>query len=96
MKTLEEFNLIREFLIFQGIKPTVAMVGLEATAWADIVLIAMEWKRDQDVAEEVRKAELDGLSEEELAQRERDVAEEAKRAEDAVLFHSCGHRPERR
>jgi len=95
MKTLEEYNLIRDFLGGQGLQPTVAMVCVEDSKWSDLKFLAREWRTEQDAAEEARQAELDGLTEEELAQREREAAEEAQRQEDEVLFHSCGHRPER-
>ncbi len=95
MKTLEHYHLVRDFLGSQGLQPTVAMLAAPAPEWADLVFLAREWKTARDEAEEARQAELEGLSEEELGQRERDATEEAQREEQRILFHSSGFRPEK-
>lgn len=95
MKTLEEFNRIKEFLGGQGITFSPAVVCVSEPEWKDLAYLAREWKLEQDAAEEERRAELDAMTDEEREQRERDAAEEAQRERDELLFHSCGHRPER-
>lgn len=95
MKTLDDFNRIKEFLGGQGITFSPAVVCVSDPEWRDLAFLAREWKTEQDAAEEARQAELDSMTDEERSQREREAQEEAQREEDDVLFHSCGHRPER-
>jgi len=95
MKTLEDFDLIREFLGAQGIKPTMAMVCAGGPEWQDLVFLAREWKNAQDEAVKQQAEELANLSEDELALRDKQAREEALLENDRVLFHSSGHRPEK-
>lgn len=95
MKTLEEFELVKEFLGGQGIQPTMAMVCASAPEWQDLVFLAKEWK--SQVEEEIKRQEeeLAGLSEEELALRDKEAREKALLENERVLFHSSGYRPEK-
>jgi arsenate reductase-like glutaredoxin family protein len=94
MKTLEEFELVKEFLGGQGIQPTAAMICASGPEWQDLVVLAREWRNARD--EEIRRKEeeLAGLSEEELAQRDREALEAARKADEKLLYHSAGYRPE--
>ena len=96
MKTLEEYNLIRDFLGGQNLQPTVAMVCVKDSEWADLKFLAREWKTAR--GEERAKAEEAeaNLSEDELALRDKQAREEALLENDRVLFHSCGSRPEKK
>ena len=95
MKTLDEFELVKGFLIGQGMKPTVAMVGMSSTAWIDLVIIAREWKSKLDAEEADEKARLEAMTDEEK-DREKEKAEQAAELEkQKALFHSCGSKPER-
>ena len=95
MKTLEEFDLIREFLGAQGIKPTAAMVCANAPEWQDLVYLAKSWKSavDEEIARQ--EEELANLSEDELRLRDKQAREEALLENDRILYHSAGYRPEK-
>ena len=95
MKTLEEFDLIRDFLGAQGIKPTMAMVCANAPEWQDLVYLAKSWKNAQDEAVKQQEEELANLSEDELALRDKQAREEKLLEHDRVKFRSCGYDPER-
>lgn len=91
MKSLEDFTLIREFLISQGIHPTVAMVAMEDKAWQDLAILAGEWK----AAEEERAEDRAYLDPAELEMRDKLEAEERRLEKELLMFHSCGHHPRR-
>jgi len=93
MKTLADFERVREFLESQGIKPTIAMAGLDSGPWTDLVLLSREWQEKLEEEAERVKAEMEGLSEEEIGQRERDAAEEARLENERILYHSSGYEP---
>ena len=95
MKTLEEFELVRDFLGGQGLKPTVAMVCASTSEWQDLVYLAKSWRTQQEEEAARLAEELEGLSEEELAMRERAAEEERQREAQKILFHSSGYRPEK-
>jgi hypothetical protein len=95
VKTLEEFELVRDFLGGQGLKPTTAMICVSSPEWQDLVYLAKSWRTQQEEEVERMRAELDGLSEEELAMRERAAEDERRRENERVLFHSSGYRPEK-
>jgi hypothetical protein len=95
VKTLEEFQLIKEFLGGQGIKPTMAMVCAAGPEWQDLVYLAKSWKsaREEEIAR--KEEELASLSEEELALRDREARDAARLEEERLLYHSAGYRPEK-
>ena len=96
MKTLEEYHAIREFLGAQGLQPTVAMLAAPEPEWKDLVYLAESWQTEMEAEAQAREAELEGLSEEELALHEK-MAEEKRRLEqEELLYHSSGHRPGRK
>ena len=95
MKTLEEFDLIKEFLGGSGIKPTMVMVCAAAPEWQDLVYLAKSWKSAREEEIQRKEEELAGLSEEELAMRDKEAIDQARLEEEALLYHSCGTRPER-
>ena len=96
MKTLDEFELVKDFLKAQGGDPDlVALVAIDNKQWIDVTILAREWRTGKD--EEIAKAaEIEAnLSEDELALRDKQAREEALLENDRVLFHSSGHRPEK-
>lgn len=95
MKTLEEFDMIREFLGAQGIRPTAAMVCVDDAKWSDLKFLARSWKDAIEDAARQQEEELAGLSEEELELRAKQAREEALLENDRLLFHSSGYRPEK-
>jgi hypothetical protein len=95
MKTLEEFQLIKEFLGGQGIKPTMAMVCAAAPEWQDLVYLARSWKAERDLEIQRQEEELANLSEEELMLRDKQAREEALLENDRILYHSAGYKPEK-
>ena len=90
MKTLEEFDLIREFLGAQGIKPTVAMICADSREWQDLVMLARDWRNSRDEAAKQQEEELANLSEDELALRDKEARERELVANDEIVYHSCG------
>jgi len=97
MKTLDEFELVKDFLKAQGGDPDlVALVAIDNKQWIDVTILAREWRTGKD--EEIAKAaEIEAnLSEDELALRDKQAREEALLENDRVLFHSSGHRPEKK
>ena len=90
MKTLEDYNLVKDFLLSQGEFSPVAVVSVPESAWTDLVYLAKSCKRDQDEKEAERQAKLEGLSEEELGQMDREAEKAAKRDRIKALHHSCG------
>lgn len=95
MKTLEEFQLIKEFLGGQGIKPTMAMVCTAGSEWQDLVYLAKSWKTQREEEIAAREAELEGLSEEELALIDKKAEDERRLEKERLLYHSSGYRPEK-
>jgi hypothetical protein len=96
MKTLEEFQLIKEFLGGQGLKPTVAMISVSQAEWQDLVYLARCWRTERDEKIRQHEEELANLSEEELALRDKQAREEALLENDRILFHSAGYDPEKK
>jgi hypothetical protein len=94
MKTLEEYNLIKEFISAQGIQPTAAMLCVAEKEWNDLVYLAKAWERELESEEALEKQRLQALSEEELGMIERANKKQAQREAEKVLFHSCGSDPE--
>lgn len=95
MKTLEDFRLVRSFLAAEGITPTMAMVGLPASEWADLVLLAQEWRQEIDQAAAEKEAELTGMDEADREMVEKAKAEQERRDLEELLYHSSGYRPGR-
>ena len=93
MKTLESYNLIKDFLASQGISPTTAMLCVSDSEWADLVLLAQEWRTDMDALMEKERAETDAMSDEELRQRDMAAKEAARLEEEELMYASCGHEP---
>ncbi len=94
MKTLEDYNLVKDFLMSQGEFSPVAVVSVPEQAWSDLVYLAKTWKRELDEQAKEDRKQLQGLSEEELGAMDR-ASEEARRREaEKALFHSCGSDPE--
>ena len=93
MKTLEEFDLIKEFLGGSGIKPTMAMVCAAAPEWQDLVYLAKSWKNAQEEEIQRKEEEVAGLTEEELAMRDKEALEAARKAEEEVMYYSAGYEP---
>jgi len=94
MKTLEDYNLIRDFLGSQGITPTAAMLCVQEQEWADLIYLAKSWKRELDERIAKDADEIKGLSEDELRQMDKATEEARIKQQNAVLFHSCGTEPE--
>ena len=89
MKTLSDFNHIKDFLASQGIQPTLGMLCVSSSEWADLVGLAAEWHCDR----EVELAEFEALSEDEQKQRLRDSETRRVQEQESLLFHSSGHVP---
>ncbi len=94
MKTLEDFELVKDFLLSQGEFSPVAVVSVPESAWTDLVYLSKSWKREIDEKESERQAKLEGLSEEELGQMDREAEKAERKAYMKALHHSCGTRPE--
>ncbi len=94
MKTLEDYNLIRDFVNNQGIEPTMAMLCAKDSEWNDLLYLAKSWKRELDEAEAERQAKLEGLSDEELGMLDKEHEEAQHKEYLNTLYHSSGHEPE--
>jgi hypothetical protein len=95
MKKLADFRLVREFLSAQGVEPTIAMVAVRDPEWLDLVILANEWKREIEEAAAEQEAKLAAMTPEEKDQALAEAEEEMRAEREKILFHSCGHRPER-
>jgi arsenate reductase-like glutaredoxin family protein len=95
VKKLDDFRLVREFLSSQGIEPTIAMVAVRDPEWLDLVILAQEWRREIEEIAEAKEAKIAAMTPEEKDQMEAEAAEEARLEQERILFHSCGHKPER-
>lgn len=82
--TLDEWNLIREFLFSQGMDQN-KLIGLNKTGLGVLLPLAKEWKAEQE--------EVEPLSEEEQIQQEREEQAALQREHEEILFHSAGGIP---
>jgi hypothetical protein len=71
------------------------MVCVEDARWADLKFLAREWKNAKEEEIARKEEEIANLSEEELALRDREAKDAARLAEEELLFHSSGYRPEK-
>ena len=94
MKTLEDYNLVKDFLLSQGEFSPVAVVSVSESAWTDLTYLAKSWKRELDEAEAERQAKIEGLSEEELGQMDREAEKARQKELRKTMFLSCGTDPE--
>ena len=90
MKKLEDFRLVKEFLSAQGIEPTLGMVAVRDPEWADLVILAQQWKQEIEEVVAEKEARLAAMTPDEREQAQQEAEEEARAAQKEVLFHSCG------
>ena len=94
MKTLEDYNLVKDFLSSQGDFSAVGVVSVSESAWNDLIYLAKTWKQELDEKAREEEKRLEGLSEDELRMMDKKAKEEAEKETAKILFHSCGSEPE--
>jgi len=95
MKKLDDFRLIKTFLSSNGIQPDISLATMRDPEWTDLIILAREWEAEIEQAIAEEKAKVESMTDQEREDMEAQAALDAKTEREKVLFHSCGHRPEK-